>query len=241
MFTKSLSLFLFPALAAAVAQNYGPPPAGPASSSSSSSATSTASAVAPTAPANTPGQMNIDVAAGKRLVFGPANISAPVGTLVTFYFPNFGISHSVTQSSFANPCTYLAANSTSNTPAGFDSGLQTSATFTINVTDTNPIWFFCKQPTHCGLGMVGAINPQGDTFTQYLASAKALNGNEPVTPDNGPVIGGVDATATGSPVPDLTATTSGSSASTSPTSGAMKITTSIGLALFAAVLGIAMA
>ena len=60
MLTKSLALFLFPALAAAVAQNYGPPPASPTTATSgSSSAASTAPAVAPTAPADTTGQMNV--------------------------------------------------------------------------------------------------------------------------------------------------------------------------------------
>jgi plastocyanin len=238
MFTKPLTLFLFSTLAAAVAQNYGGAPAN-APASSSSSATSAASTVAPTAPADTTGQMNIDVAFNKGLVFNPSNISAPVGTLVTFYYPNFGITHSVTQSSFDAPCTYLAANTTANTPAGFDSGLQAAATFTINITDTSPIWFFCKQSTHCGMGMVGSINAPatGDlTYDAYLAAAKKIGVNEQPTPDNGPVLGGVHATATGSPVPNLTATSSSGSSST--TSGAMK---SIGFALFAAVLGIAMA
>jgi len=186
--------------------------------------------------------MNIDVAFHKNLAFNPPNISAPVGTLVTFYFPNFGLNHSVTQSTLADPCTYLAANTTSNTPAGFDSGLQSSVTFTINITDTNPIWYFCKQVGHCGMGMVGSINAKGDSYATFLANAKAIGTNEVLTPDNGPVISGVDATATGSPVPDLTSGSStGSASSSSTTSGAMKVTTSIGFALFAAVLGIAVA
>ena len=61
MFMKTLALFLFPALAAAVAQDYGPP-AGPTTSTSgstSSSAKATAPTVAPTAPADTTGQMNV--------------------------------------------------------------------------------------------------------------------------------------------------------------------------------------
>ena len=56
MFTKLLALFVFPALATAVAQyGYGPGPA--ATTTSSGSATS--ATVAPTAPTNTPGQMNV--------------------------------------------------------------------------------------------------------------------------------------------------------------------------------------
>jgi len=233
MFTKLLALFLLPALAAA--QAYGPPP-GPAPASSSASATSAALTVAPTAPPNTPGQINIDVAFDGMLKFNPPNITAPVGTLVTFYFPNTGLNHSVTQSTFANPCTYLAANTTSSSPAGFDSGLQSASMFTINVTDTNPVWYFCKHVSHCSLGMVGSINAQGDSYTQFLAAAMAVT-NEALTPDNGPVVAGVDATATGPPVPDLTGSSSPSS-SPSP-SGAMKVTTSLAFALVAAVLAIA--
>jgi hypothetical protein len=114
---------------------------------------------------------------------------------VTFYFPkyllltlisnsriftlcnSFGLTHSVTQSSFGTPCTYLAANTTSNTPAGFDSGLQSSATFTINITDTSrehyplysffllktlyrslAIWFFCKQASQIMYLFFGSEN-----------------------------------------------------------------------------------
>lgn len=45
------------------------------------------------------------------------------------------IPHSVTQSSFQEPCTYLTANSSAGTGAGFDSGLTNAVQFTINVTD----------------------------------------------------------------------------------------------------------
>jgi plastocyanin len=179
--------------------------------------------------------MNIDVAFNGTYAFHPPNITAPVGTLVTFYFPNSPITHSVTQSSFANPCTYLAANATTNSSAGFDSNLQSAATFTLNITDTSPIWYYCKQFMHCGMGMVGSINAVGDTYTTYLNTALGIGSNEMLTPNNGPpVVAGVHATATGPPVSDI----SGTSASPSPTSsssGAIKVTTSIGFALFAAV------
>lgn len=246
MFAKALALLLLPALASA--QYGGNPVAGTTTSASSASASSTsaASAVAPTAPPNTPGQINIDVAAGKKFVFNPPNITAPVGTVVTFYYPNFGLNHSVTQSTFANPCTYLAANTSANTSAGFDSGLISSSTFSINITDTKPIWYFCKHVLHCGQGMVGSINAPstGNTYDAYLAAAVAIGSNEVTTPDNGPVLAGVGATAVGSPVPDLTgsaATSASSSTGTSSSSGAMKVPTSIGFTLFAALLGVAMA
>ncbi|KAF8878933.1 hypothetical protein BD779DRAFT_1803504 [Infundibulicybe gibba] len=176
MFTTLLKIALFPALVAA--QIYGPPP-GPAPPSTGST-TSAALTPAPTAPADTPGHMNIDVAFQNTFVFHPASIVAPVGTIVTFWFPNNGLAHSVTQSSFANPCTYLAASG--NDSAGFDSGLQTNVQFSINITDsTKPIWFHCKQVLHCGMGMVGSINAPtsgSNTFTAFQSAAMVIGSNE---------------------------------------------------------------
>ncbi|KJA27363.1 hypothetical protein HYPSUDRAFT_929959 [Hypholoma sublateritium FD-334 SS-4] len=174
MFAK-LAVFLLPAFVAG--QAYGPPP-GPAAPST----TSAAAAVIPSAPANSGNQININVGAGGAFIYSPANISAPVGSLVTFYFPG-DIPHSVSQSTFANPCTYLAADpNNASAPVGFDSGLVTASTFTINVTDENPIWFHCRQLTHCGSGMVGSINAPlngTNTYANFLAAAVALGGNAP--------------------------------------------------------------
>jgi len=230
MFTKSVAFFLLPAFAAA---QYGGGPA-PASGGSSTAA---AAAVAPTAPANTAGQINVNVGLQGAFAFSPPNITAPVGTLVTFYFPGGAIPHSVTESSFANPCTYLAA-SNSSTAAGFDSGLVTSpATFTINVTDTNPIWFHCKAPTHCSVtGMVGSINAPatGNTFDVFQSAAKALGSSAPTETDNGPVTGGVGAVATAGPTSDT-----GSSSGTTKSS-ATKVVASAGFALLSAAIAFCM-
>jgi plastocyanin len=38
------------------------------------------------------------------------------------------------------------------------------------VTDTNPVWVYCRQTGHCQLGMVFAINP-GDKFAAFQAAA----------------------------------------------------------------------
>ena len=134
------------------------------------------------------------VSPGGALAFSPSNITATNGTSVTFVFPQYelpyvmylqwyshhsadrSVAHSVTQSTFENPCTYLAAGNGSS--AGFDSGLQTAKQFTITITNdqerkptflspslffpfivyltiATAVWFFCKQVQHCGLGMVG--------------------------------------------------------------------------------------
>jgi len=243
MFTQTLALLLFPVLALA---QYGASP--DTSAASSASSTSSAAAVVQSAPADTPGHLNVNVFFNGNLVFNPANLTAPVGTLVTFYFPNAGMNHSVTQSTFGAPCTYLAANASTGAPPGFDSDLTEATTFTLNITDTNPIWYYCKHPAHCGMGMVGSINPPtaGNTFQKFQAAAFAVGAGEKITPDSGVVIGGVDASATGPPVPDVTSPSSSgsgssSSPSSSPTSGAIKVPTSIGFAVFAAVLAVSMA
>jgi len=231
LFTASVTL-LFSSLVAAQA-GYG--------GGGTTPATTTAPASAPpipSAPADTTTSKNINVAAGGSLVFMPANITAGNGTTVTFWFPNSPITHSVTQSSFANPCTYLAA-STNNT-AGFDSGLTSSKQFTITITDdTKPIWFHCKQVTHCGMGMVGSINAPlngTNTFTAFQAAAVKIGGAEVAETDNGAVTGGFNAVASVGP----TATGGGALPSTTPPAGSgMRIGISVGAALLGGVVVLA--
>ncbi|KIM48881.1 hypothetical protein M413DRAFT_88707 [Hebeloma cylindrosporum] len=232
MLMKSAVFFLLPALTAA---QYYPAP-DPTSSGSSGTSSAAAAAAVPSAPADTTGHMNVNVGFGGK-VFSPANITAPVGTLVTFYFAGT-IPHSVTQSSFAQPCTYLVANASASTPGGFDSGLvSTGATFTINVTDTSPIWIHCKTPTHCASGMVGSINAPatGNTYDAFLTAARAFSG--PSETDTGAVTGGVHGIATAPPASDTGA--SGSSGGTK--SSATKIVGSASLVLLSALFSIVMA
>ncbi|KAF7295126.1 hypothetical protein MIND_01051100 [Mycena indigotica] len=177
----------------------------------------------PSAPADSPGKHNINVAAGGNFVFDPPTINATKGDTVTFWFPS-GIQHSVTQSSFANPCTYLAASS--NTSAGFDSGLTAGTQFTITIEDdTKPIWFHCKQITHCGLGMVGSINPTANlTQDAFVAAAKAIGSNEKAESDAGFVSGGANALASAAP----SNTGVGPTPSTAPSSSMGKPSLSMG-------------
>ncbi|KAI0781164.1 hypothetical protein BD413DRAFT_620632 [Trametes elegans] len=193
MFSAAFTFALLPFLVAANPQyGYGPAPA-PASS---------AAAAAPSAPPSTSGQININVAADGNFVFSPANVTASNGTLVTFFFPNAGIPHSVTQADFASPCQPISAQ---NGVSGFDSGLQQGTQFTLNVTNDQirmgPIYFFCKEPTHCGLGMVGSINAPstGNTFDAWQAAALKVGSSEQTLQDNGPVTGGIGAVATATP------------------------------------------
>ncbi|KAJ7828949.1 hypothetical protein B0H14DRAFT_2811181 [Mycena olivaceomarginata] len=120
---------------------------------------------------NTPG--------GGVFQFIPNQITAANGTTITFKFTGIPGNHSITQSTFANPCT--------GAPGGFDSGwvelLKNTTDGTglpeWNLTITNdqtPIWFFCKQllpQPHCSSGMVGVINvkPGANSFSAFQAAA----------------------------------------------------------------------
>ncbi|THH16625.1 hypothetical protein EW146_g4049 [Bondarzewia mesenterica] len=130
------------------------------------------------AEANTPGGI---------FQFIPNNINATEGSVITFEFTGSPGNHSITQSSFANPCQPLQA--------GFDSGWvfiptgMTSGTPTWNLTITNgstPLWFYCKQlvpQPHCLSGMVGAINAptSGNTFAAFLNAATSSSGTPGVS------------------------------------------------------------
>jgi len=233
MFKSLLTISLLSLLAVASPQ-YGAPPGGNSPASSSSSPSSAAAAV-PSAPPSTQGQINVDVAPGGQFVFNPANINATAGTLITFFFPSGSTPHSVTQSTFSDPCTPLTGNGT-----GFDSGLTNSKQFTLNVTDAStPIWFFCKTPLHCGGGMVGSINApaSGNTFDSFMSKAKAIGNSETTVPDNGPVTGGVGAVATAGPAAGSALSSSGAPAPTtsgSSSSGAGHLAVSGALGLVAA-------
>lgn len=106
---------------------------------------------------------------GGTTQFTPSSVNATVGDTVTFVFMQKN--HTATQSTFANPC--------SAAPGGFDTGFvpvsdnNTNGPFQqaqFQVTDTNPIWVYCRQTGHCQKGMVFAINP-GDKFAAFQAAA----------------------------------------------------------------------
>jgi hypothetical protein len=55
----------------------------------------------------------------------------------------------------------------------------TFPTFTVQVNDTKPTWFFCRQTGHCGKGMVFAINANessSSSFEAFQARAEEING-----------------------------------------------------------------
>jgi len=84
----------------------------------------------------------VQVGASSNLTFNPPSVNASVGDTITFVFSPKN--HTVTQSTFAAPCSPMAN--------GVDSGFQpvsanatNTPAFTITVNNTQPAWFYCKQ------------------------------------------------------------------------------------------------
>jgi len=138
-----------------------------------------------TSPVPTPSGSSTDhkiIVGGSGVVFSPNNISAKPGDTVTFEFRQKN--HTVTASSFSDPCNGL--------PSGFDTGFKPVAegvtsfpTFTLAINDTTPVWGFCKQGNHCSQGMVFAINAvesSDKNFAAFQALAKGSNGNSSTNP-----------------------------------------------------------
>lgn len=127
-------------------------------------------------PAMTAGQTHMVTVGGSAgLVYTPSSINAAVGDIVQFNFES--MNHTVTQSSFAQPCVA--------TVGGFDSGFMPNPNNTVSpapmlqfqVTVSTPIWMYCKQKGHCGKGMVFSINPTATkSQAAFLAAAMAQNG-----------------------------------------------------------------
>jgi len=135
----------------------------------------------PTSYPNSPGEVHtVSVGASGVLAFDPPRISARPFDTVKFVF--YAKAHSVTQSTFDDPCRPFNVSGVK----GFDSGFMPVAndttehpTFDYTVTDTSPVWAYCKQGNHCGQGMVFAINSDEGTqrdFKAFQNVAKVLNG-----------------------------------------------------------------
>ncbi|KAF7363201.1 Cupredoxin [Mycena venus] len=135
------------------------------------------SSSAPAAGASSGSEILVLVGQNNQLTFSPSNITANVGDTVTFQFQSKN--HSVTQSSFASPCTPLLG--------GVDSGFQAVTpdatafpefSFTLNNAST-PLFFFSKQDalvSECQKGMVFSINANPDSaksFAAFQANAEA--------------------------------------------------------------------
>jgi plastocyanin len=97
----------------------------------------------------------VEVGDDGKFIFNPDTLTAAVGDSVIFEF--YPGPHSVSQSTFDNPC--------QPSPGGIYSGFFMTSSglaknvFEIEVTSTDPIWLYCSQIGHCNAGMAMVINP----------------------------------------------------------------------------------
>jgi plastocyanin len=146
--------------------------------------------------------------AGGVIAYSPTSVTANPGDVVVFSFMQKN--HTATQSTLQTPCQPL--------DGGFDSGFvpvpdsNTNGPFpvaTYTVTDTNPVWVYCRQGNHCQQGMVFAINP-GDKLAAFQAAATGGAAPPATTATAPPATGVVTVTATVTVGGDVLTTTYGS-------------------------------
>ncbi|OCH88189.1 hypothetical protein OBBRIDRAFT_734922 [Obba rivulosa] len=128
----------------------------------------------------------VKVGENGTLTYDPPSVNASVGDTIAFQF--LAKNHTVTQSTFANPCQNFTNPDGS---PGIDSGFKfvnasdtTSFpqwSFTLNNASA-PLWFYCRQTGHCESGMVFAVNPTPQkTYAQFLANAMSTNSTNSTT------------------------------------------------------------
>lgn len=167
----------------------------------------------------------VSVGEGGSLDFSPSTIDAQIGDTVVFTFHG---NHGVVQADFNSPCQPLQG--------GFSVPSQSTngATFTINVTDSNPTWFYCPVANHCEAGMVGTINPGSSGHDQAdfaSAAASASGGQQPTAVSGGQLVVGTSTTGSLGPAKTGSSTsTTGTAKTTSSTSTSSTSSTSKGAA-----------
>jgi plastocyanin len=130
--------------------------------------TSTTTTSAP--PTGTGTIHSVIVGADGQLKYKDNQVIAAIGDIIRFDFN--ATNHTVTQSSFLEPCKPL----TGGFNTGFNQFNKEGKTGIIfrdyKVEVSTPLWFFCAQGVHCKKGMVLGVNP-GTKFPDFLSRATA--------------------------------------------------------------------
>lgn len=102
------------------------------------------------------------MAANGNLTFSPERLTVPPGDWVQFQF--HAGNHTVTQSTFDQPCQPISMHSNiTGVHSGFVPVAASASegmfpTYSIQINDTKPLWLYCAQGKHCQNGMVMVIN-----------------------------------------------------------------------------------
>ncbi|KAH6963399.1 hypothetical protein DER45DRAFT_640939 [Fusarium avenaceum] len=125
------------------------------------------------------------VVGGPQDTFVPNMIRAAAGDVIQFQFSSGN--HTVTQSAEESPCQPLQATQSGVIHSGhipFEAGQTTVGTFSVVLTNTEPIYLYCATGPHCQIGQVMAINPPSEEnlvqFNKKAAGALAnIDGGDP--------------------------------------------------------------
>ncbi|KAM0435480.1 hypothetical protein ACHAQK_008318 [Fusarium lateritium] len=125
------------------------------------------------------------VVGGPQDTFVPNMIRAAAGDVIQFQFSSGN--HTVTQSAEDSPCQPLQATQSGVIHSGhipFEAGQLTVGTFTVPLSNTEPIYLYCATGPHCQTGQVMAINPPSEEnlvqFNKKAAGALAnVDGGDP--------------------------------------------------------------
>ncbi|KAF7365151.1 hypothetical protein MVEN_00386500 [Mycena venus] len=115
-------------------------------------------------------QILVQVGANGRLEFSPSNITANLGDIVAFQFQNNN--HSVTRSSFANPCQKVEGSFFDSSFYPTSPNVTVFPRWLIVIHTLDPLWFFCAQTdpvSHCQQGMVFSINARENETKNFAA------------------------------------------------------------------------
>jgi hypothetical protein len=83
-----------------------------------------------------------------------------VGDIINFsFYPN---NHSIAQASYERPCEPMSGTDTQPIFSGFfpveDGDEESKQIFSITINNTDTIWLYCSQGSHCKEGQVMVIN-----------------------------------------------------------------------------------
>jgi hypothetical protein len=120
--------------------------------------------------------VSVLVGPNKQLIYDPPFIQG-VGQGQRIHFDFRAVNHTFTESSFETPCTKLPAAQFDTNFGNFNpNDIANLHPFDITLDGDRPRFFYCKQAnktpaSHCGKGMVFAINVDAATFAQFQSNA----------------------------------------------------------------------
>lgn len=134
--------------------------------------------------------VSVTVGANKQLLFDPPYINN-VGQGQRIHFDFRAVNHTFTESSFAQPCTKNPTGQFDTNFGNFNpQDIPNLHPFDITLDSARPRFFYCRQAnktpnSHCGKGMVFAVNVDEWTFSQFQKNAAVdgfpkIKGRSPV-------------------------------------------------------------